>query len=134
MNISSQPHPPQKKSKVCVSCCISHNFAWWYKPYGPWDHVPFGPLLMTQALPYTMIVKMMMRTFVLCVVANTPPQFVGSAMRGIALNVLTLALVDMKSCMLHLLGIVLQGNNVGCIIKWESHQCEEGLQGVTVVE
>ena len=61
----------------------------------------FGPLLMTQALPHEMIVKMIMKMLVLCVVTNTPPQFVGSAMRGIALNVLTLTLVGMKLCMLH---------------------------------
>ena len=60
----------------------------------------FGPLLMTQALPHEMIVMKMMKTFVLRVVTNTPPQFVGSAMRGIALNVLTLTLVGMKLCML----------------------------------
>ena len=48
-----------------------------------------------------MIVKMMMKTFVLCVVTNTPPQFVGRAMRGIAPNVLTLTLAGMKLCMLH---------------------------------
>ena len=61
----------------------------------------FGLLLMTQALPHEMIVMKMMKMFVLCVVTNTPPQFVGSAMRGIALNVLTLTLVGMKLCMLH---------------------------------
>ena len=61
----------------------------------------FGALLMTQALPHEMIVKMMMKTFVLCVVTNTPPQFVGSAMRGNARNVLTLTLVGMKLCVLH---------------------------------
>ena len=61
----------------------------------------FGPLLMTQALPHEMVVKKMMKTFVLCVVTNVPLQFVGSAMRGIALNVLTLTLVGMKLCMLH---------------------------------
>ena len=61
----------------------------------------FGPLLMTQALPHEMIVMKMMKTFVLCVVTNAPPQFVGSAMRGIALSVLTLKLVGMKLCMLH---------------------------------
>ena len=53
---------------------------------------------MTQALPHEMIV---MKTFVLCVVTNAPPQFVGSAMRGIAPSVLTLKLVGMKLCMLH---------------------------------
>ena len=61
----------------------------------------FGLLLMTQALPHETIVMNMMKTFVLCVVTNTPPQFVGSARRGIALNVLTLTLVGMKLCMLH---------------------------------
>ena len=60
----------------------------------------FGPL-MTQALPHKMIVKKMMKTFVLCVVNNAPPRFVGSAMRGIALDVLTLTLVAMKLCKLH---------------------------------
>ena len=55
---------------------------------------------MTQAPPHEMIVKMMMRNFVLCVVTNAPPEFVGSAMRSIALNVLTLTLVEMKLCML----------------------------------
>ena len=48
-----------------------------------------------------MIVMKMIKTFVLCVVTNAPPQFVGSAMRGIALHVLTLTLVGMKWCMLH---------------------------------
>ena len=61
----------------------------------------FGLLLMTQALPHEMIVMKMMKTFVLCVVTNAPPQFMGSAMRGIALSVLTLTLVGMKLCMLH---------------------------------
>ena len=61
----------------------------------------FGPLLMTQALPHKMIVMKMMKTFVRCVVTNAPPQFVGSAKKGIALNVLTLTLVEMKLCMLH---------------------------------
>ena len=42
-----------------------------------------------------------MKIFVLCVVTNTPPQFVGSAMRGIAPSVLTLTTVGMKLCMLH---------------------------------
>ena len=51
--------------------------------------------------PHEMIVMKMMRTFVLCVVTNAPPQFVGSARRGIALNVLTLAPVGMKLCILH---------------------------------
>ena len=53
-----------------------------------------------KALHQVMIVKMMM-TFVCSVVTNTPPQFVGSAMRGIALNVLALTIVGMKLCMLH---------------------------------
>jgi hypothetical protein len=61
----------------------------------------FGLSLMTQALPHEMIVMKMMNTFVLCVVTNAPPQFVGSAMRGITLNVLTLTPVGMKLCMLH---------------------------------
>ena len=61
----------------------------------------FGPLLMTQALPHEMIVKKMVKTFVLCVVTNAPPQFVGSARRGIALNVLTLTLVGTKLFMSH---------------------------------
>ena len=61
----------------------------------------FGPLLMTQALPHETIVKKMMKMFVLCVVTTTPPQFVGSAMRGIALNAFTLTLVGTKLCMLH---------------------------------
>ena len=56
---------------------------------------------MTQALPHEMIVMTMMKTFVLRVVTNAPPQFVGSVMRGIALNVLTLTLVGMKMRMLH---------------------------------
>ena len=56
---------------------------------------------MTQAPPHEMIVKMMMKTFVLCVVTNAPPQFVCSTMRSIALNALTLTLVGMKLCMLH---------------------------------
>ena len=55
---------------------------------------------MTQALPQGMIVKMM-KTFVLCVVTNAPPQFVGSAMRSIVPNVLTLTPVVIKLCMLH---------------------------------
>ena len=51
---------------------------------------------MTQALSHAMIVKMVMRMFVRCVVTNAPPQFVGSAMRGIVLNLLTLTLVGMN--------------------------------------
>ena len=61
----------------------------------------FGPLLMTQALPHVMIVKTIMRTFVGCVVTNAAPQFVGGAIRGIALNLLTLTLVGMNLRMLH---------------------------------
>ena len=59
------------------------------------------PCYITPALPHEMIVMKMMKMFVLCVVTNTSPQFVGSAMRGIALNALTLTLVGMKLCMLH---------------------------------
>ena len=69
--------------------------------HGTMSRRMFGPLLMTQALPHEMIVMKMMKTFVVCVVTNTPPHFVGSAMRGIALSVLTLTLVGMKLCMLH---------------------------------
>ena len=48
-----------------------------------------------------MIVMKMMKTFVLCVVTNTPSRFVSNAIRGIALSALTLTLVGMKLCMLH---------------------------------
>ena len=93
-------------TKVCACCCISHNFALGGKNgislmvHGTMCRRMFGPLLMTQALPHEMIVMKMMKTFVLCVVTNAAPQFVGSAMRGIALSVLTLTLVGMKLCML----------------------------------
>ena len=69
--------------------------------HGTMCRLMFGPLLMTQPLPHEMIAMKMMKTVVLCVVKNAPPQFVGSAMRGIALNALTLTLVGMKSCLLH---------------------------------
>ena len=94
-------------TKVCVYCCILHSFALGGKygislmVHGTMCRRMFGPLLMTQALPHEMIVIKMMKAFVLCVVTNAPPQFVGSAMRGIALSVLTLTLVGMKLCMLH---------------------------------
>ena len=90
-----------------VCCCISHSFALGGKygislmVYGTMCRRLFGPLLMIQALPNEMMVMKMMKPFVLCGVTNTPPQFVGSAMRGIALSVLTLTLVGMKLCMLH---------------------------------
>ena len=93
-------------TKVCVCCCISHSFALGGKygislmVHGTMCRRMFGPLLMTQALPHEMIVMKMMKT-ALCGVTNAPPQFVGSAMRGIALSVLTLTLVGMKLCMLH---------------------------------
>ena len=86
-------------TKVCACCCISHNFALGGKygislmVHGTMCRRMFGLLLMTQALPHEMIV--------LCVVTNAPPQFVGTAMRGIAVSVLTLTLVGMKLCMLH---------------------------------
>ena len=92
-------------AKVCACCCISHSFALGGKygislmVHGTMCRCMFGPLLMTQALPHAMIVMKMMKMFLLCVVTNTPPQFVGSAMRGIALSVLTLTLVGMKLCM-----------------------------------
>ena len=88
-------------TKVCMSCCISHSFALGGK-YGislmvhrtMCSHM-FGLLHMTQAPPHQMIVKLMMKMFVLCVVTNAPPQFVDSAMRSIVLNVLTLTLVNL---------------------------------------
>ena len=89
-------------TKVCACHCISHSFALGGKygislmVHGTMCRRMFGPLLMT----HEMIVMKMMKTFVLCVVTNAPPQFVGSAMRGIALSVLTLTLVGMKLCML----------------------------------
>ena len=46
-------------------------------------------------------VKKKKKTFVLCVATKAPPQFVGSAMRSIALNALTLTFVGMKLCNLH---------------------------------
>ena len=53
---------------------------------------------MTQAPPHKVIVKMMMKTFVLCVVTNAPLQFVGTTMRSTALDVLTLTLVGCGDC------------------------------------
>ena len=93
-------------TKVCACCCISHGFALGGKcgislmVHGTMCRRMFGLLLMTQALPHEMIVMKMMKTFALYVVTNAPPQFVGSAMRGIALSVLTLTLVGMKLYML----------------------------------
>ena len=92
---------------VCACCCISHSFALGGKygislmVHGTMCHRMFRPLLMTQALPHEVILMKMMKTFVLCVVTSAPPQFVGSAMRGIALSVLTLTLIGMRLCMLH---------------------------------
>ena len=94
-------------TKVCMCCCTSHSFALGGKygislmVHGTMCRRMFGPFLMTQALPHEMIVMKMMKTFVLCVVTNAPPLFVGSAMRGIVLSVLTFTLVGMKLCMLH---------------------------------
>ena len=47
---------------------------------------------MTQAPPQQMIVKMTKKVFVLCVVTNTLPRLVDSAMRSIVLLVVTLTL------------------------------------------
>ena len=85
-------------TKVCMSCCISHSFALGGKygqPYGPRDHVPphVWAVVDDPSTASEMIVKMMKKTFVLCVVTNAPPKFVGSAMRSIVLDVLTLTLV-----------------------------------------
>ena len=94
-------------TKVCACCCISHIFALGGKyglslmVHGTICRRMFGPLLMSQALPHEMIVMKKMKIFVLCVVTNAPSQFVGNEMRGIALSVLTLTLVEMKLCMLH---------------------------------
>ena len=94
-------------TKMCASCCLSHRFALGGKHgISLVVHVTmcchmFGPLLMPQALPCVMIVKMMIGKFVRCVITNTQQQFAGNAMRSVELNVLTFKLVGMKRCISH---------------------------------
>ena len=60
----------------------------------------FALLLMMEVLLHEIIVMNIIRKFVVCVVTNSRAQLVGSAMRGIAINVLIFKLVEMKLCML----------------------------------
>ena len=61
----------------------------------------FGPFLVTQAKLHDMNGQHMMKILVLCVVTHAPPQFLGSAPRGVALNALTITPTGTKLCMLH---------------------------------
>ena len=57
-----------------------------------------------------MIVKIIKKTFVLCAVTNTPPQFVGSAIKSIVLIVFTRTLVGVGTwCLLEAFGVFPHG-------------------------